>query len=252
MDTIRCNCETNQGTRCQKSAKFRYEFSNGTITYSCGNRFHSDGIITKMNLEDSIRVFMFDRTTKQFIESHTLDCFNSVFDSKIFYGPYLEKETYLKELKIQSIRYSKHLVKYMNTLDVMNALREEAVTLRTRLESPFLSIPEDEYETMSKRLVFVELAIMDSINDVACMIESERIYFCAKEKYESVLTLTIPWVIEEDTDQCSICFDDVEKESGGQISCGHSFHNECLRPWLKHHNTCPNCREDVCLLEFVS
>ena len=255
MDTIRCNSlvpHTHQGGRCQKSAKFRYEFQHGKCEHSCGNRYHSDDILSKMGVDDSVRVFVFDRSAKQFIESHTLNCFNIVFESKLFYGPYSEKETYLKDLKIQSIRYSKLLIKHQNTLEVMTALQEEVNWLRARLESPFLSISEEEYETMSKRLVFAEMAIMHNANDMASIIESERTYLSAKERYESVLVFSIPWVIEEDTDQCSICFDDVRKESGGQIFCGHSFHNECLRSWLKRRNTCPICREDTYLQQFLS
>lgn len=252
MASLRCDYKNHQGTPCQKSAKFRYEFSCGKTYHCCGNRHHCDMIVSKMNLEESINVFVYEQMSEQFVESHSLNCFNIVFTSKIFQGPYSEKETYLLQLKKQSIQYSKDLVKYMNTLETMKNLKEEATTLRLTLESPFLSISEQEYEEMSQRLIFVEMAMIHNINDVANMIESERMYTLAKEKYEDVLTFKIPWVIPEDTDECTICFENVNKNTGGQIDCGHSFHNDCLRPWIRKNGSCPNCRDETSFLHFVS
>lgn len=96
------------------------------------------------------------------------------------------------------------------------------------------------------------MAMIHNINDVANMIESERMYTLAKEKYEDVLTFQIPWVIPEDTDECTICFENVNKNTGGQIDCGHSFHNDCLRPWIRKNGSCPNCRDETSFLHFVS
>eukprot|EP00293_Proteomonas_sulcata_P012362 CAMPEP_0184297942 /NCGR_PEP_ID=MMETSP1049-20130417/8808_1 /TAXON_ID=77928 /ORGANISM="Proteomonas sulcata, Strain CCMP704" /LENGTH=519 /DNA_ID=CAMNT_0026607899 /DNA_START=117 /DNA_END=1677 /DNA_ORIENTATION=+ len=45
---------------------------------------------------------------------------------------------------------------------------------------------------------------------------------------------------------CPICQD--EMSVGGislSMPCGHSFHRDCLLPWLAEHNTCPVCRCEV-------
>ena len=43
---------------------------------------------------------------------------------------------------------------------------------------------------------------------------------------------------------CSICLDEFEKDRF--ISkCLHSFHSECLLPWLKIDTSCPCCRSDI-------
>ena len=42
---------------------------------------------------------------------------------------------------------------------------------------------------------------------------------------------------------CPICTDIFKNEDlVMSIDCGHTFHEECLTPWLDLNNTCPNCR----------
>lgn len=42
---------------------------------------------------------------------------------------------------------------------------------------------------------------------------------------------------------CSICLDTYKhNDRVGQLSCGHTFHNDCVRTWLEHQKTCPLCR----------
>jgi len=41
---------------------------------------------------------------------------------------------------------------------------------------------------------------------------------------------------------CSICCTDVMFQA---LPCEHYFHVGCIEPWIKTHNTCPNCRETV-------
>ena len=47
----------------------------------------------------------------------------------------------------------------------------------------------------------------------------------------------------ESTEACSVCQDSwaVEDECT-RMPCEHTFHSECLAPWLRQHNTCPTCR----------
>lgn len=45
---------------------------------------------------------------------------------------------------------------------------------------------------------------------------------------------------------CSICTDDVgPSEVVLKLPCGHTFHEECIVPWLKKVCTCPLCREEL-------
>jgi hypothetical protein len=49
-----------------------------------------------------------------------------------------------------------------------------------------------------------------------------------------------------ESDPCSVCQDAfVAGETFRRMPCGHTFHAECLAPWLKGHNTCPTCRHEL-------
>ncbi|NXI90226.1 TTC3 ligase, partial [Psophia crepitans] len=48
---------------------------------------------------------------------------------------------------------------------------------------------------------------------------------------------------------CTICHDELSKDLC-ELECGHCFHSECIRTWLKQHSsTCPICRNHVLLSE---
>lgn len=55
---------------------------------------------------------------------------------------------------------------------------------------------------------------------------------------------------------CSICLDNYKRSDRvGQLSCGHTFHNDCIRAWLENKKTCPLCRATnviVAKIETVS
>jgi E3 ubiquitin-protein ligase RNF115/126 len=45
---------------------------------------------------------------------------------------------------------------------------------------------------------------------------------------------------------CSVCKDDFnEKEVVLNLPCKHYFHCDCILPWLKEHNSCPTCRDEL-------
>ncbi|XP_074528283.1 E3 ubiquitin-protein ligase TTC3 [Halichoeres trimaculatus] len=44
-------------------------------------------------------------------------------------------------------------------------------------------------------------------------------------------------------DPCIICHDDMSPDDICVLECRHSFHNECIRSWLKEQSTCPTCRD---------
>ncbi|KFP54731.1 E3 ubiquitin-protein ligase TTC3, partial [Cathartes aura] len=50
-------------------------------------------------------------------------------------------------------------------------------------------------------------------------------------------------------DPCTICHDELSGDSC-ELECGHRFHRECIRTWLKQHSsTCPICRVHALLPE---
>lgn len=50
----------------------------------------------------------------------------------------------------------------------------------------------------------------------------------------------------ESDESCAICLKKYEeKEILTVLNCNHSFDKECIKMWLKNHNTCPICREIV-------
>merc|ERR1712146_459546 len=45
---------------------------------------------------------------------------------------------------------------------------------------------------------------------------------------------------------CSICITDFELGLEGMfLPCGHTFHPDCIKPWLKKNNKCPVCRKEL-------
>lgn len=45
---------------------------------------------------------------------------------------------------------------------------------------------------------------------------------------------------------CCICMSDFEVgDEVVSMPCGHSYHDACLKEWLKTHNSCPVCRDKV-------
>ena len=47
--------------------------------------------------------------------------------------------------------------------------------------------------------------------------------------------------------KCPVCMEKSSEISDDAIClpCEHSYHRECITPWLEHHNTCPLCRYEL-------
>lgn len=46
-------------------------------------------------------------------------------------------------------------------------------------------------------------------------------------------------------DVCAVCLDSFKENVVTQLPCNHTFHKDCIIPWLEAHNTCPTCRKTV-------
>ncbi|KAF3840684.1 hypothetical protein F7725_006546 [Dissostichus mawsoni] len=44
-------------------------------------------------------------------------------------------------------------------------------------------------------------------------------------------------------DPCIICHEDMSPDDICVLECRHSFHDKCIRSWLKEQSTCPTCRD---------
>lgn len=46
--------------------------------------------------------------------------------------------------------------------------------------------------------------------------------------------------------QCCVCQDGIHVGSEAtQLPCGHTYHPDCIAPWLRRQHTCPTCRADA-------
>jgi len=46
--------------------------------------------------------------------------------------------------------------------------------------------------------------------------------------------------------ECAICFESLDSNLIASVSCGHIFHENCLKLWIKkNHSVCPLCRNDA-------
>ncbi|KAK4504818.1 hypothetical protein PRZ48_002780 [Zasmidium cellare] len=51
---------------------------------------------------------------------------------------------------------------------------------------------------------------------------------------------------ESGSADCSICMDEAAIGSiVTELPCGHWFHHDCVKAWLKEHDTCPQCRQGI-------
>lgn len=50
----------------------------------------------------------------------------------------------------------------------------------------------------------------------------------------------------EESNECSICLDELQiGQPALRIPCGHLYHEECVKDWLRKSNECPVCRYEL-------
>jgi hypothetical protein len=51
--------------------------------------------------------------------------------------------------------------------------------------------------------------------------------------------------IADKKETCAICLDEIGNEASVKLPCRHIFHERCIAPWMRGHNTCPMCRSVI-------
>ena len=70
-----------------------------------------------------------------------------------------------------------------------------------------------------------------------------------EEKPKPKVTLKFRQVTEQevkDETTCAICLEPFEAgKKVAVLKCNHIYHEDCIKPWIESHTTCPVCRTDV-------
>lgn len=85
-------------------------------------------------------------------------------------------------------------------------------------------------------------------SSVTCPCEKAITYMTLFTVGMSLLVLVVKFAyrkksnVETPNDECCICLQPFEGQENGKLTCGHTFHRQCIMTWLLEHTSCPLCR----------
>ena len=97
---------------------------------------------------------------------------------------------------------------------------------------------------------------VDMFLSMASLVLLMKLRFLYQEIYQKLEKHRFHWTIthnmqslqrvEPRREKCTICWDNINP--GCMLRCTHVFHTPCLYTWLRDHQTCPVCRENLSYL----
>lgn len=266
---LTCGCNTKSGTACKRLAIYKYIYvrtnEENTIMYSCGIQCHREQVMKQLSLEafECLKYLVIRKRKKSNFElvvrSADIVKHISGFDN-IFHKPFTKEYTIWRDynklkLEFKTAHHTMNTLYNVDRIYSSNARRVDLIASINAIMEPY--IESDDTGTFPS-----EYALQDRVNDLFAELRDLNEYLREywrffnqdfkplKHKYKNMKTLykkeffsiQLPWQ-DSMHNECSICLSEVCHHKGGHLSCGHSFHNECIRKWAdQKKSTCPMCR----------
>lgn len=67
------------------------------------------------------------------------------------------------------------------------------------------------------------------------------------EKEDRPTVHFVPWTREDNSNitECCICRESMDGRRKSKLSCGHGYHRNCIREWMRNKRECPLCRANI-------
>lgn len=235
---------------CCNSIKYRFEFTNGNVRYSCGIPKHICDTVGAQNENNSISQILKRVASKsntpliQFIAIDKSKLLDQPIGRKTPFGPLTEKQYYRSRVAFLKDVWIKQNASFQSRFHGTSIKQLEAQ--KREIERRMCNVNEtanfarrrEELATIyTECRTFVQMQNMTHIKYM--------MYVEAWNHLKSLKMYRLPWVAPyEQKRECTICLEKIDgPQVGGELHCEHSFHHRCITSWIKKNkSSCPNCR----------